>query len=111
MKRPWLALLVLAMPLSACGYVNEYEKTVYDFEPSYCYRSIGGVTCYDEPFHPDGRRLVNYYGPHPSRYDAPEKEEVALPPGVAPAKSFYKDPEPDIRQIMEPQASLQDVQN
>jgi len=101
MKRPWLALIALAFPLSACGYVSEYEKAVYEHEPSYCYKSLGGITCYDEPFHRDERRLVNYFGPHPSRYDAPEREEYELPPGTQPAASYYKDPEPNVRQNME----------
>lgn len=103
MKRPWFALVALAIPLSACGYVNDYEKAVYDHERSYCYKSLGGVTCYDEPFYRDERRMVNYYGPHPSRYDAPEREEYELPPGAEPAASYYKDPEPDVRQLMEPE--------
>ena len=109
MKRPLIALFALALPLSACGYVNEYEKAVYDFEPAYCYKSLGGITCYDEPYHRDGRRLVNYYGPHPSRYDAPEKAEYELPPGSKPAKSYYKDPEPDVRTIMASDVNSQKV--
>jgi hypothetical protein len=58
-----IATIGLAALLSACGYVSEYEKAVYDLEPSYCYKSIGKVACYKEPFHRDERRLVNYFGP------------------------------------------------
>ncbi len=63
--------------LGACGYVDKYEEAVSGMEPTYCYKSIGGVECYREPFHRDSRRLVNYFGPHPSRYDKPEKPEPA----------------------------------
>ena len=67
----------LAALLGACGYVSEYEKAVYDLEPTYCYKSIGKVDCYREPFHRDERRLVNYFGPHPSRFEKPEPPEPA----------------------------------
>lgn len=63
--------------LGACGYVDKYEEAVSGMEPTYCYKSIGGVECYREPFHRDARRLVNYFGPHPSRYDKPEPPEPA----------------------------------
>ncbi len=80
--------------VGACGYVSEYEKAVYDFEPVYCYQSIGGVECYKTPKHRDERRLVNYYGPHPSRYDRPEPTPpptLSAPPSV----DFYvRDSEP-----------------
>lgn len=111
MKRPWIALIALALPLGACGYVNEYEKAVYDYEPSYCYQSLGGVTCYDKPFHRDEKRLVNYYGPHPTRYDPPERDDYELPPGTPPASSYYKDPEPDVSQLMEVRKPVQSVHN
>lgn len=80
--------------LSACGYVDKYEETVYDMEPTYCYKSIGKVACYKEPYHRDEKRLVNYFGPHPSRFDKPE------PTGAAPHSPpeminyWVKDPEP-----------------
>jgi len=89
-----LLTLGLTAFLGACGYVNSYEEAVYDWEPIYCYKSIGGVECYREPFHRDERRLVNYFGPHPSRYDKPEPPEPA--PIAAPPRINYwvKDPEP-----------------
>ena len=46
--------------------------------PLNCYKSIGGVECFREPYHRDQRRLVNYFGPHPSRFEKPEPPEPAL---------------------------------
>ncbi len=92
--RTKLLTLGLTTLLGACGYVNAYEEAVHDWEPTYCYKSIGGVECFRQPFHRDERRLVNYFGPHPSRYDKPEPPELA--PIAAPAMINYwvKDPEP-----------------
>ena len=88
------ATISLAALLGACGYVSEYEKAVYDLEPSYCYKSIGKVACYKEPFHRDERRLVNYFGPDPSRYDKPDAPDPT--PIQAPEMVHYwvKDAEP-----------------
>ena len=72
-----LATFGLVSVLGACGYVSEYEKAVYDWEPTYCFKSIGKVVCYKEPYHRDEKRLVNYFGPDPSRYDKPEPPERA----------------------------------
>lgn len=72
--------------LSACGYVDKYEEAVYDEEPRYCYQQLGSIECFREPVHRDAARLVNYYGPHPSRYDTPsppDRLEPAAPPPVA----------------------------
>ena len=86
--------LGLTALLGACGYVDAYEEAVHDWEPTYCYKSIGGIECYRKPYHRDERRLVNYFGPHPSRFDKPEPPELA--PIAAPAMINYwvKDPEP-----------------
>ena len=70
------AVLSLTALLGACGYVSEYEKAVYDWEPTYCYKSIGGVACYKDPYPRDERRMVNYFGPDPSRYDKPDAPEA-----------------------------------
>ena len=88
------ASLSLAALLGACGYVSEYEKAVYDWEPTYCYKSIGRVACYNEPYHRDEKRLVNYFGPDPSRYDKPEAPEATPfdPPEMV--NYWVKDPEP-----------------
>ena len=92
-KKLIFAAVVLAT-LAACGHVDEYERQVYDREPVYCYKSLAGTQCYREPKHSDERRLVNYFGPHPSRY---EKSEVEPAPALqAPEMVNYwvKDPEP-----------------
>ena len=89
-----LATFGLVSVLGACGYVSEYEKAVYDWEPTYCYKSIGKVVCYKEPYHRDEKRLVNYFGPDPSRYDKPEPSERAphAPPQMV--NYWVKDAEP-----------------
>jgi len=84
--------------LAACGYVNKYEEAVYDMEPVYCYQSLGKATCYDKPSALDERRLVNYFGPHPSRYDVEKPEpldvsDLEAPPEV---ENWVKDPEPEV---------------
>lgn len=88
------ASLSLAALLGACGYVSEYEKAVYDWEPTYCYKSIGRVACYKEPYHRDEKRLVNYFGPDPSHYDKPDAPEATPfdPPEMV--NYWVKDPEP-----------------
>lgn len=87
------AVIIIA-GLAACGHVDEYERHVYDQEPVYCYKSLAGTACYREPKHADERRLVNYFGPHPSRYERPE--EAPAPTYQAPKMVNYwvKDPEP-----------------
>ena len=57
--------------LSACAQKSAYEAAVEEFEPVYCYQSLGGVSCYKKPNFRDERRMVNYYGPAPKRYDRP----------------------------------------
>ena len=96
MKRILTTLTAIAPAalLAACGYVSEYEKGVYDYDPVYCYQSLAGIQCFEKPNHRDEKRLVNYYGPAPSRFDRPE------PPAPAtlhapPAIDFYvRDREP-----------------
>lgn len=89
-----LALVAAAVTLTACGYVDGYEAQVHDMEPVYCYRTIGAPECHSAPSYADRRQLVNYFGPHPSRYDAPPV--VVLPEPKAPEMVNYwvKDPEP-----------------
>lgn len=84
----WAAIPVLA-GLAACGYVDRYEEGVYDFEPAYCYQSLGEIVCHREPYHRDSKRLVNYFGPHPSRYDPPEAPEVDAPQPPTTALDYY----------------------
>lgn len=89
-----LAFLVLPAFLGACGYVSKYEQAVYDYEPVYCYQSLGAVQCFDTPRVRDEMRLVNYYGPAPERYDRPDpapEPNLMAPPAV---NFFVLDPEP-----------------
>ncbi|MGB0681844.1 MAG: hypothetical protein ACPGOV_04020 [Magnetovibrionaceae bacterium] len=91
-----IALCLIGGALAACGHVDEYEASVYDREPTYCYQSLAGVTCYREPNARDEARLVSYFGPHPSRYDKPEVEPrdiaaVTPPPMI---ETWVKEPEP-----------------
>lgn len=77
-----------------------------DFEPVYCYKSLGGVTCYEKPYHRDKLRLVNFFGPAPERYDpppAPEPQKRFAPQMV---NYWVKDPEPIPRPA--PQGDLVD---
>jgi hypothetical protein len=93
-----IAVIAFSAVLTACGYVDKYEEGVADYEPTYCYAALGGgVECYRQPVAGEDRRLVNYYGKHPSRYDAPEKPAAAeyqAPPMV---NTWVKDPEPVVR--------------
>ncbi len=90
-----LFALAAAAVVAACGNVDRYEEGVYKYDPTYCYQSLGKVQCYKEPNHRDQYRLVNYYGPHPSRYDAPEEGPVGLTSKAPPPINFWvKDPEP-----------------
>ncbi|MEK9722990.1 MAG: hypothetical protein VW405_05830 [Rhodospirillaceae bacterium] len=68
----WLPVLALSLALGACAQKSAYEAAVEDLEPVYCYQSLGGVACYEKPDFRDERRLVNYFGPAPLRYDRPE---------------------------------------
>lgn len=88
------AAVAFGVVLSACGHVDEYERHVSDWEPVYCYKSLASTACYREPNHADARRLVNYFGPHPSRYDAPEPPEAVAPAAPEPVNYWVKDPEP-----------------
>lgn len=80
--------------LAACGHVDEYERQVYDQEPVYCYKSLAGTQCYREPKHSDERRLVNYFGPHPSRYEKPEAAPEPTYKAPEMVNYWVKDPEP-----------------
>lgn len=93
-----IAAIAFSLALTACGYVDKYEEGVIDYEPTYCYAALGGgVECYREPVAGEDRRLVNYYGKHPSRYDAPEKPAPAEYQAPAMVNSWVKDPEPVVR--------------
>lgn len=80
--------------LGACSSMTEYERHVQDWEPVYCYKSIGAVQCYKEPKHSDSRRLVNFYGPAPREYDTPDEPELSRTRAPKMIKTWVKDPEP-----------------
>lgn len=80
--------------LGGCGFVNSYEEAVYDHEPVYCYQSLAAVECFTEPHHTDKKRIVNYYGPHPSRYDEPDEPDVPELQAPKAIERWVKDPEP-----------------
>lgn len=92
--RALLVLTAVTFLLGACGYVSEYERGVSGYEPVYCYKSIGGVQCFDTPNHRDEKRLVNYYGPHPSRYDKPAAQPATNKSAPPPVDFYVRDPEP-----------------
>ncbi|MGF1639965.1 MAG: hypothetical protein ACFCUO_03360 [Rhodospirillales bacterium] len=77
---------VAASMVAGCGGDrSRYEAGVSDYDPVYCYRTLGGVSCFDTPRHRDARRLVNYYGPAPGRFDrppAPPAPRLDPPPAV-----------------------------
>ncbi len=91
--------LALGLTLTACGgYVDKYEEGVAEYEPTYCYAALGGgIECFREPNHADERRLVNYFGDHPSRFDRPEAPEAVNPVAPPMVKTWVKDPEPVVR--------------
>jgi hypothetical protein len=79
----WPALVVLLCLASCSSFESEYEKGVYDYEPLYCYQTLGGVDCHRQPHHRDAARLVNYYGPAPSKYKppkSPKESSLRAPP-------------------------------
>ena len=86
---------VLALTVAACGgSKSAYEAAVEDFEPAYCYQSLGGVTCHNQPYARDSGRLINFYGPAPARYPVPERAEPARPGPPPPGGFVVRDPEP-----------------
>lgn len=69
-----LFAIVLASATGVAGctsYESAYEEAVYDWEPLYCYQSLADVSCMRTPYFRDARRLTNYFGPSPNRYDRP----------------------------------------
>jgi len=85
---------IAALLVGACAQKSAYEAAVEDYEPVYCYKSIGGVACYEEPYHRDERRIVNYFGPAPIRYDRPDEPEPQKLFAPEPVDFWVKDVEP-----------------
>jgi hypothetical protein len=92
---PWLVGTFLLT--SGCtSYESAYERSVTDYEPVYCYQSLGGVTCHRQPNHRDARRLVNYYGPAPSKYEPAEPTELAELAAPPEGGTAVRDAEPKV---------------
>ena len=78
------------LALGACA--TEQQAAI---QPAiYCYQSLAAVTCLDEPYRRDDKRLVNYIGPHPSRYPSPPPSPPAALKAPAPIDYWVKDSEP-----------------
>ena len=105
MKRILMALPMVLL-LGACAQKSAYEAAVEDYEPVYCYKSLAGVQCYEKPNFRDERRMVNYFGPAPVRYDRPEPKEAPELFAPKPVSYWVKDPEPRARPA--PQGDLAD---
>ena len=84
----------LVVALSGCSFGDSYEKALHDLNPVYCYQTLAGVQCHSEPNHSAQRRLVNYFGLHPSRYDAPKSVPAAELNAPPPVPFWVRDPEP-----------------
>jgi hypothetical protein len=85
----------VAMLGTGCTPLTAYERSVADFEPIYCYRSLAAVTCHARPDPRDAGRLVNFYGPPPARFAPPPSPRLARPrPPAAAAAAPVRDPEP-----------------
>lgn len=77
----WCGGVLLMIGLTGCGgYETAYERAVYAAEPVYCYRTVADPDCYRAADPTANRRLVNYYGPSPSRAKAPRPAEIRLDP-------------------------------
>jgi hypothetical protein len=92
---PWLVGTLL-LTGGCTSYESAYERSVTDYEPVYCYQSLAGVTCHRQPNHRDARRLVNYYGPAPSKYEAPEGPEATEPAAPPEGGAVVRDAEPKV---------------
>ena len=94
LRTAWAVLLGLFVVGGCTSYKSAYEKSVYDLEPVYCYRSLADVTCFRKPYFRDERRLANYYGPAPSKYDRPKPPPMAeLQPPPPPDLDSVDDPD------------------
>jgi hypothetical protein len=86
---------VAILCLAGCtSFESEYEKGVYDYEPLYCYQTLGGVDCHRQPHRRDAARLVNYYGPAPGKYKSPKPPKDSALRAPPKAAATDHDPEP-----------------
>lgn len=96
----WRAVLLAACLVAGAGgctrYESAYEEGVEAYEPVYCYASLADPACYRRPSVRDERRLINYYGPSPRRYDRskpPKPVRLQPPPPLAERPSDAPPPE------------------
>lgn len=96
LPRWWVGpVSLIAVLLSSCtSYESHYEKGVYHLEPIYCYQTIGSVDCHRQPDARDADRLVNYYGPAPSKYDPPEPPHLNTLRAPPKGQGYWRAPEP-----------------
>jgi len=85
-KSAALAAFAILAAGGCTSYESAYERAVYDAEPVYCYQSLGAVDCHRTPHRRDDARLVNYYGPAPSRTAPPKLAKSAKPQPPPPAE-------------------------
>lgn len=91
------AAVLAALGAGCAAEESAYARSVRTFEPVYCYQSLAAVTCHARPDFRQASRLVNYYGPAPSRYDPPEPPAAAEPAAPPPGGPAVRDPEPRVR--------------
>lgn len=89
-KSAALAAFAILAAGGCTSYESAYERAVYDAEPVYCYQSLGAVDCHRTPHRRDDARLVNYYGPAPSR-TAPPKLPKPTKPQPPPVQEMHED--------------------
>lgn len=89
-----LMLLCINILQAACSKTDFYEKEVKNWEPVYCYQTIGRVQCHKKPKSMDKKRIVSFFGPAPETYEKYKKDrrEKLSPPKMI--KNWFKDPEP-----------------
>lgn len=95
-------LILLVFAVAACSHDDPYAEGVAEYQPIYCYRVLTDIQCLRTPDREADSRLVNYYGPPPSRFEPPEKPPKPELSAPAPVDYWVKDPEP----IPEPQVYL-----
>ncbi len=108
-KSAALAAFAILVATGCTSYESAYERAVYDEEPVYCYQSLGSADCYRTPHRRDDARLVNYYGPAPTRTAPPRLSKAARPqPPPAPSGDTPAAPaEVAERPAAEPSAAAQ----
>jgi hypothetical protein len=89
-----IALLAVGLTATACQPDRAYDKGVSEFEPVYCYQTLGTPDCYAEPIAQFRPSLINFYGPAPQKYDPPEPLEMQEPQAPPKIERYVRDAEP-----------------